>query len=72
MTDQPVSTWRSYSPSRGLSPRHDLVDGLGGYPFEVAGPGAIINFYERRGYKLQKLNSCGLGLGCNEFVFTKL
>ena len=69
---KPFSTWRGYAKSRGMSPWHDLVDWMGGYPFEVAKPDAIVNFYETRGYKLQKLNSCGEGLGCNEFVFSKL
>lgn len=68
---QPFSTWRNYAKSRGMSPWHDLVDWVGGYPFEVAKPEAIVNFYETRNYELQKLHSCGVELGCNEFVFTK-
>jgi 2-polyprenyl-6-hydroxyphenyl methylase/3-demethylubiquinone-9 3-methyltransferase len=69
---KPFSTWRDYATSRGMSPWHDLVDWVGGYPFEVAKPGAIVKFYEARGYELEKLKSAGRGLGCNEFVFQKL
>ena len=69
---RPFHTWRNYATSRGMSPWHDLVDWVGGYPFEVAQPHAIADFYETRGYKLQKLNGVGGGLGCNQFVFTKL
>jgi 2-polyprenyl-6-hydroxyphenyl methylase/3-demethylubiquinone-9 3-methyltransferase len=67
----PFRSWRSYAAQRGMSPWHDLVDWVGGYPFEVATPEAIIDFYIKRGYTLQKLNSVGRRLGCNEFVFAK-
>ena len=66
-----LSTWRSYSQDRGMSPWHDLVDWVGGYPFEVAKPEEIFNFYKRRGYALLRLKTCGGGRGCNEFVFKK-
>ncbi|HJZ82817.1 MAG TPA: class I SAM-dependent methyltransferase [Pyrinomonadaceae bacterium] len=69
---RPFHTWRTYAKSRGMSPWHDLVDWVGGYPFEVAKPEAIIEFFVKRGFELQKLNACGRQLGCNEFVFTKL
>lgn len=69
---RPFQTWRTYKKSRGMSPWWDLVDWVGGYPFEVARPELILDFYVQRGYRLQKINTCGRGLGCNEFVFTKL
>jgi 2-polyprenyl-6-hydroxyphenyl methylase/3-demethylubiquinone-9 3-methyltransferase len=68
---RPFSTWRNYAKTRGMSPWHDLVDWVGGYPFEVATPQAVIDFCEARGYRLRKLKTCGRGLGCNEFVFAK-
>ncbi len=68
---RPFKTWRSYKKARGMSPWYDLVDWVGGYPFEVAKPQAILDFFGRRGYRVQKLNTCGRGLGCNEFVFIK-
>jgi 2-polyprenyl-3-methyl-5-hydroxy-6-metoxy-1,4-benzoquinol methylase len=55
--------------SRGMSPWHDMVDWLGGYPFEVAKPEAIFDFYTGRGFRLAKLKTVGRGHGCNEFVF---
>jgi len=69
---KPFSTWRGYAERRGMSAWHDLVDWVGGYPFEVARPETIVGFYEDRRYRIQKLKTCGRGLGCNEFVFTKL
>ena len=68
---KPFSTWHTRAKSRGMSPWHDFIDWVGGYPFEVARPDTIVNFYEARGYRLQKLKTCGRGLGCNEFVFSK-
>lgn len=53
---------------RGMSPWHDLVDWVGGYPFEVATPEAILNFFRQRGFELLNLRTCGGGIGCNEYV----
>lgn len=56
---------------RGMSYWHDMVDWVGGYPFEVATPEAIFGFYHQRGFRLEYLKTCGGGLGCNEFVFRR-
>jgi 2-polyprenyl-3-methyl-5-hydroxy-6-metoxy-1,4-benzoquinol methylase len=69
---RPFHTWRTYTNTRGMSAWWDVVDWVGGYPFEVAKPEAILDFYNKRGYRPQKLKTCGRGLGCNEFVFKKL
>lgn len=55
--------------ARGMDRRRDLVDWVGGYPFEVARPDEIFSFYRDRGFVLDRLVSAN-GLGCNEFVFT--
>jgi 2-polyprenyl-6-hydroxyphenyl methylase/3-demethylubiquinone-9 3-methyltransferase len=67
---QPMHTWRMYWRSRGMSPWWDLVDWVGGYPFEVATPAAIKEFYAARGYRLLKSKEVGKALGCNQFVFS--
>ena len=56
---------------RGMNMWHDLVDWLGGYPFEVAKPGDVHGFYTRKGFVLTKLRTCGGKHGCNEFVFNR-
>lgn len=66
-----LSTWRNYGGDRGMSAWHDLVDWVGGYPFEVAKPEEIFEFFKMRGFKLQKLKTCGGGIGCNEFLFVR-
>jgi len=65
----PMRTWRQYKSGRGMSPWRDVVDWVGGYPFEVAKPEEILDFFSARGFVLRKLRTCGGGHGCNEFVF---
>jgi 2-polyprenyl-3-methyl-5-hydroxy-6-metoxy-1,4-benzoquinol methylase len=56
---------------RGMNYYRDLVDWIGGYPFEVAKPEEIVHFYGSQGLSLTALTTCGGGLGCNEFVFRR-
>jgi len=67
----PMKTWRAYVSNRGMSSWYDLIDWVGGYPFEVAKPEEVFNFFKQRGFVLEKLKTCGGGHGCNEFVFVK-
>jgi 2-polyprenyl-3-methyl-5-hydroxy-6-metoxy-1,4-benzoquinol methylase len=55
--------------ARGMSPWHDMRDWLGGYPFEVAKPEEVFDFYAARGFVLSKLKTVGGSMGCNVFVF---
>lgn len=70
---RPFHTWRSYARrgARGMNPWRDVVDWVGGLPFEVATPEKIFQFYYNQGFQLTKLKTCGGGLGCNEFVFVR-
>ena len=54
--------------SRGMSWWTDLVDWVGGYPYEAATPEEIARFYTARGLTLQRTVRRD-GIGCNEFVF---
>jgi 2-polyprenyl-6-hydroxyphenyl methylase/3-demethylubiquinone-9 3-methyltransferase len=67
----PFKEWANKKKSRGMSVWHDLVDWVGGYPFEVAKPEEIFDFYFKKGFHLVKLKTCGGGRGCNEFVFVR-
>jgi len=69
---RPFQTIRDYGKNgRGMSLWLDLIDWVGGYPFEVAAPGKIFDFYRERGFLLTRLDTCGGGPGCNQFVFEK-
>ncbi len=67
----PLMKWTQRKRNRGMSVWHDLVDWVGGYPFEVAKPEEVFEFYKKRGFNLSKLNTRGSGSGCNEYVFTR-
>jgi len=67
----PFYTWLTYAKNRGMSPWYDLIDWVGGYPFEVASREALTAYYKDRGFRLDHLVSCGDGYGCNEFLFSR-
>lgn len=68
---RPFHTWRGYGKNRGMTPLIDLVDWVGGFPFEVAKPEQIFDFCAARGFALRKLVTVAGSVGCNEFVFVK-
>ena len=70
---KPFHTWRHYAEHglRGMSAWRDVLDWVGGYPFEVAKPEEIFRFYREKGFELRNMVTCGGGLGCNEFVFAR-
>lgn len=64
-----VRLWSEYKRNRGMSKWHDLVDWIGGYPFEVAKPEEVIGFIKKKGFFLDNLVTQAGGKGCNEYVF---
>jgi 2-polyprenyl-6-hydroxyphenyl methylase/3-demethylubiquinone-9 3-methyltransferase len=64
----PISYIKNYKSNRGMSWRHDVVDWLGGYPYEFASVEEIINFMGSRGLGCTKVIFRD-GTGCNEFLF---
>jgi 2-polyprenyl-6-hydroxyphenyl methylase/3-demethylubiquinone-9 3-methyltransferase len=73
LTGQPgnyLRAWTEYN-DRGMNHWRDVVDWVGGYPYEVATPEEVFEFCRERGFRLFKLRCGGVGLGCNEFVFER-
>ena len=67
----PFRSLKNYgSGGRGMSWWYDLVDWVGGYPFEVAKPEELFHFYHDRNFELIHMTTC-CDLGCNEVVFRK-
>lgn len=60
-----------FSLKRGMSLWHDLLDWLGGFPFETAKPKDVIDFGRARGFAETQVITCGRRHGCNEFVFKR-
>ncbi|MEP6991116.1 MAG: class I SAM-dependent methyltransferase [bacterium] len=56
---------------RGMNLYRDVVDWIGGWPFEVAPVDAIVRFYEARAFAPTTVVTCGWKHGCNEFVFRR-
>lgn len=69
---RPFESWRNYYRNRGMSPWRDVVDWVGGYPFEVARPDAVFDFFRQRGFALRRLQTVGGDLGNNQFVFERV
>ena len=56
--------------SRGMDWWRDIVDWVGGYPYEVATPAEIFDFFRNRGFFLERLETV-VGHGCNQYVFRR-
>jgi 2-polyprenyl-6-hydroxyphenyl methylase/3-demethylubiquinone-9 3-methyltransferase len=67
----PVLRYSEYKKSRGMSKYHDWLDWLGGYPFEVSRPPAVVDFFKQKGFNVLKMTTVGSGLGNNQFVFIR-
>jgi 2-polyprenyl-6-hydroxyphenyl methylase/3-demethylubiquinone-9 3-methyltransferase len=68
---QYLSLWTEYKKSRGMSRWHDMIDWIGGYPYEYAKADALVAFYENDGFKLRKLVPND-GYGCHQLVFERV
>ncbi len=66
-----IHSWTRYKNGRGMNRWYDIIDWVGGFPYEVATVDEIFEFYKQRDFTLTKVTTGGVGLGCNEFVFHK-
>ncbi len=65
----PIKRMRSFK-RRGMNWRHNILDWLGGYPYEFAAPDEIINFYSDRNIYCKKIANA-YGLACVEYLLKK-
>jgi len=71
-TGNPLKSWHNYAlNNRGMSAYYDLIDWVGGYPFEVAKPEYVFEFFKSKNFSLLFLKTCAGGVGCNEFIFQR-
>lgn len=67
----PFREIRNYQEKRGMSWWYDIVDGLGGYPYEFATTGEVFNFcHVELGFQLERLKQAS-SIGCHEFLFIR-
>lgn len=57
---------------RGMSIWYDMIDWLGGMPFEVASSAKIVGIFTSWGFEASKVNTVGHRMGCNEFIFIRI
>ena len=57
---------------RGMRFYTDIVDWVGGYPYEYASADEVADFFQSRGFRLTKLIKTKGFTGCNEFIFEKV
>lgn len=56
---------------RGMDFGYDVVDWIGGYPYEYASVDQIVAFVRPLGFTVERMVPAQVGTGCNEFVFRK-
>lgn len=59
-----------YQGMRGMSWRHDVLDWLGGHPYEYADPATVVASLSELGFTLQKIHTVST-IACNEYVFVR-
>jgi 2-polyprenyl-6-hydroxyphenyl methylase/3-demethylubiquinone-9 3-methyltransferase len=59
------------SHERGMSLWYDMVDWIGGWPFEVAAPQDVLARGAKQGFEAIRVKTVGRRQGCNEFVLTR-
>ena len=60
----------NYKKSRGMNYFNDLIDWMGGFPFEFVDYDVLINYFQTNGYEFVKGNRAK-SLGCHQILFKK-
>lgn len=66
-----ISPLLNHRRKRGMSVMHDLVDWMGGFPYEFATYDLLERYLNRRGFKLVE-GRVATSLGCHEQVFQRI
>lgn len=67
-----ISRRNPFKKRRGMNYYTDIVDWVGGYPYEYASVSEVTDFFGARGFRLKKLIRTTGFTGCNQFVFEKI
>jgi 2-polyprenyl-3-methyl-5-hydroxy-6-metoxy-1,4-benzoquinol methylase len=57
---------------RGMDFYYDVVDWIGGYPYECAAAEDVVTHMRRNGFECVTMTAATVPTGCNEFVFKRL
>jgi len=58
--------------SRGMDFYYNVVDWVGGYPYEYASIGELVGLVEALGYRCEKCLPAQVPTGCNQFIFRQI
>ena len=67
-----VTRTNPYRKERGMDFAHDVVDWVGGFPYEYASPEDIRQILRRQGFQERYFRPAEVPTGCNEFVFQRM
>ncbi|HDZ08456.1 class I SAM-dependent methyltransferase [Pseudohongiella sp.] len=65
-----ISPLLGYKKNRGMSLSHDLIDWMGGFPYEFARYDLLMEYAKARGFTLERGEEA-TSLGCHQMVFRK-
>jgi len=57
---------------RGMSFYYDVIDWLGGFPYEYADKEELISWIKAKGFRLKKYVAAPVPTGCDEYVFKRI
>lgn len=66
-----INQWMNYKKYRGMSIFYDMIDWVGGYPFEFAKYDILVAYLQSRGFTLKKGIKSD-SLGCHQMVFNRI
>jgi 2-polyprenyl-3-methyl-5-hydroxy-6-metoxy-1,4-benzoquinol methylase len=66
-----VTRQNPFKQQRGMSFSHNVVDWIGGYPYEYASIDEVIAMGARQGCTCSKVVKAQVPTGCNEFIFIR-
>lgn len=67
----PITPLINYQKNRGMSIKHDLIDWMGGFPYEFSSYEVLINYLNSREFELIN-GRRATSLGCHEMVFRRM
>lgn len=66
-----VTRRNPFDKQRGMDFWYDVIDWVGGYPYEYATPAEVEVFMRGQGFTLRRVIPSEVPTGCNEFVFVR-
>jgi 2-polyprenyl-3-methyl-5-hydroxy-6-metoxy-1,4-benzoquinol methylase len=66
-----IEALKNYKKGRGMNMINDMIDWIGGFPYEYATVKELDDFFKKRGFELIKVKEAS-SLGCHQIIFKKI